>query len=690
MLTLPLQNSATAINAPAQPMRHSHSLSTICAVFSMAGIIVADNLTDTTFLMMILGMAALSSLLPVRNINIAFGIAILALFSGGFASKIEQIRFDNQLLPQQIDGIFTATILRSEDQIGNRKRLFLVNLMSDDANHLSAISDPDDIIRAVVDFSRPVTVRIGDQISGNLRLYPLSGPLFPGWPNYQRSAWRDGIIATAYGRNLTIIATDNPSSRTFIDRIRHHSEQQIDSLLMKDEAVIAKALLFGKRDRSHEALFDDFRGAGLSHLLAISGLHMALFCFGIYLIIRVICVLTIMTRYPMAHHKWAAIGALLSGLFYLGLADAPVSAIRAYMMAVIVLIGIVIDRRTVSLRNLNIICCLIIFVYPTALYLPSFQLSFAATYGIIMFYEAVFRHLKPYLPKLVSAVILLAGTSMMAITATFPIIAYHFGHFTIWGVVSNLVAIPLTASLILPLAVLFLISLPFGGGWLIAPFFNFALSLLISFASFMASLPYAQLYVPAPEILILLAFIPLAALLYHLRGLLLKSIPLTLIAGCCFYWYLSPQPIGAILPTSRNLHIAIFDDTILIHSRSLSRFWQSSLHKLLGPPQQMTSVNCRKSCAFDIAGDRLVLANKDTELRTACRTPNHTIITQLAVPDNCQSHVMKLPNPRQNYAIYHNDLKDDITLTDKPAFYLKQRIFTKAPKAWHPISHNDG
>lgn len=690
MLTLPLQNSATAINAPAQPMRHSHSLSTICAVFSMAGIIVADNLTDTTFLMMILGMAALSSLLPVRNINIAFGIAILALFSGGFASKIEQIRFDNQLLPQQIDGIFTATILRSEDQIGNRKRLFLVNLMSDDANHLSAISDPDDIIRAVVDFSRPVTVRIGDQISGNLRLYPLSGPLFPGWPNYQRSAWRDGIIATAYGRNLTIIATDNPSSRTFIDRIRHHSEQQIDSLLMKDEAVIAKALLLGKRDRSHEALFDDFRGAGLSHLLAISGLHMALFCFGIYLIIRVICVLTIMTRYPMAHHKWAAIGALLSGLFYLGLADAPVSAIRAYMMAVIVLIGIVIDRRTVSLRNLHIICCLIIFVYPTALYLPSFQLSFAATYGIIMFYEAVFRHLKPYLPKLVSAVILLAGTSMMAITATFPIIAYHFGHFTIWGVVSNLVAIPLTASLILPLAVLFLISLPFGGGWLIAPFFNFALSLLISFASFMASLPYAQLYVPAPEILILLAFIPLAALLYHLRGLLLKSIPLTLIAGCCFYWYLSPQPIGAILPTSRNLHIAIFDDTILIHSRSLSRFWQSSLHKLLGPPQQMTSVNCRKSCAFDIAGDRLVLANKDTELRTACRTPNHTIITQLAVPDNCQSHVMKLPNPRQNYAIYHNDLKDDITLTDKPAFYLKQRIFTKAPKAWHPISHNDG
>ena len=690
MPILPLQNSATAINAPSQPIRHSHSLSTICAVFAMAGIIVADNLTDTTFLMMILGMAALSSLLPIRHIHIALSIAILALFSGGFASKIEQIRFDNQLLPQQIDGSFTATIVHSEDQIGNRKRLFLINLMSDDDNHLSIISDPDDIIRAVVDFSKPVTIRKGDQISGNLRLYPLSGPLFPGWPNYQRSAWRDGIIATAYGRNLTIIANDNPSSRSFIDRIRHHSEQQIDSLLMKDEAVIAKALLLGKSDRSHEALFDDFRNAGLSHLLAISGLHMALFCFGIYLIIRVVCVLTIMTRYPMAHHKWAAIGALLTGLFYLGLADAPISAIRAYMMAVILLIGIVIDRRTVSLRNLNIICFLIICIFPTALYLPSFQLSFAATYGIIMFYEAVFRHLKPYLPKLLSAVILLAGTSMVAITATFPIIAYHFGHFTIWGIISNLVAIPLTASLILPLAVLFLISLPFGGGWLIAPFFNFALSLLINFATFMASLPYAELYVPAPNILILLTFIPLAALLYHLRGLLFKSIPLTLIAGCCLYWYLSPQPIGAILPTSRNLHIAIFDENILTHSRSLSRFWQSSLHKLLGPPQQMTSVNCRKSCAFDIAGDRLVLVNTDTELQTACHTPNHTIITRLTVPDNCVSLVIKPPDPTQNYAIYNNGLEAGVTEIDKPAFYLKQRVFTKAPKAWHPISHNDG
>ena len=57
MPNLPLQNSANIINAPSQPIRHSYSLSTICAVFAMAGIILADNLTDITFLMMILGMA---------------------------------------------------------------------------------------------------------------------------------------------------------------------------------------------------------------------------------------------------------------------------------------------------------------------------------------------------------------------------------------------------------------------------------------------------------------------------------------------------------------------------------------------------------------------------------------------------------------------------------------------------------
>ena len=80
--------------------------------------------------------------------------------------------------------------------------------------------------------------------------------------------------------------------------------------------------------------------AGLSHLRAISGLHMGLFCFGVYLIIRLILVTDLKTAAYFPHHKLAAIIALFSGLFYLMLAHHPISAIRAYMMAVVILMAI--------------------------------------------------------------------------------------------------------------------------------------------------------------------------------------------------------------------------------------------------------------------------------------------------------------------------------------------------------------
>ena len=177
MLSLPLQNSANETIAPSQQKHNSQSLSSICAVSLMAGILLADILPDITFLMIILGLACLSSFHPLSQFG--FTVSILALLCGGFATTIEQVRFHNILLATQIDGFFTATIMRAENQAGHRKRLFLVNLKPNDGSDLSAIIQHEDIIRAVIDFHHPVSVSDGDMIAGNLRLYPLSDPLFP-------------------------------------------------------------------------------------------------------------------------------------------------------------------------------------------------------------------------------------------------------------------------------------------------------------------------------------------------------------------------------------------------------------------------------------------------------------------------------------------------------------------------------
>ena len=96
---------------------------------------------------------------------------------------------------------------------------------------------------------------------------------------------------------------------------------------------IAVALLVGVRDFIPAINYDSFRSSGLDHLLAISGLHIGLFCFSVYGALRLGFALTPAFSQRFAVHKLAAIAALIAGGVYLCLSGFPVSAILAYLIA---------------------------------------------------------------------------------------------------------------------------------------------------------------------------------------------------------------------------------------------------------------------------------------------------------------------------------------------------------------------
>lgn len=79
----------------------------------------------------------------------------------------------------------------------------------------------------------------------------------------------------------------------------------------------------------------------------------------------------------------------MAGFVYLLLAGHPISAIRAFFMTAFMFCAVLLDRRVVTLRHLNYITLMILVLMPSALYQPAFQLSFAATYGIVMFHDAM-------------------------------------------------------------------------------------------------------------------------------------------------------------------------------------------------------------------------------------------------------------------------------------------------------------
>ena len=224
----------------------------------------------------------------------------------------------------------------------------------------------------------------GDELTVYGRLFPLSGSVFANSPDFSRQLRLRDIGAT--GIAYKVISHRHHPPKNVLSKLGHYRHQLAENILAQmetEQGAIALAMLVGIRDYVQNDIYDTFRKAGLAHLLAISGLHMGIFCIFIFSLIR--SGLALMPDFAMRFpvHKFAAIFALLASLFYLFLTGFPVSAIRAFLMSGLVIIAILSDRLALTYRNLAMVGIIIVLCYPSALYTASFQLSFSATFALV-------------------------------------------------------------------------------------------------------------------------------------------------------------------------------------------------------------------------------------------------------------------------------------------------------------------
>ena len=111
----------------------------------------------------------------------------------------------------------------------------------------------------------------------------------------------------------------------------------------------------------------------------VSGYHMAVVAGMIFFAVRALFALlpAFSNRHPIK--KWAALAALGAAAFYLLLSGAEVATQRSFIMVAIVLIGIMVDRPTLTFRTLTVAALVVLLLAPEAIVHPSFQMSFAAT-----------------------------------------------------------------------------------------------------------------------------------------------------------------------------------------------------------------------------------------------------------------------------------------------------------------------
>jgi competence protein ComEC len=349
---------------------------------------------------------------------------------------------------------------------------------------------------------------IGARIAVPVSLRPPPPPSAPGAHDFQRASFFHALSAVGYARGpIQVIAgaESAPVSATlWLARYRHDLSERIRAALPGVAGTLATALLTGERGPVPEPMLQAMRNAGLAHLLAISGLHMGLVAGIVFFGLRAGFALSgrLALHYPIK--KWAAFGALVFAAGYLGLSGAAVPTQRAFLMTGLVLTAVLADRTAISMRMVAWAAMVVLLLRPDALLTASFQLSFAAVTALVATYEALAARRYPAFGSWEAApggvLRFIAGlllTSLVANLATMPFGAYHFNRIACYGLLSNLLAVPLTGFWIMPWGVLALALAPLGLEALALTPMGRGLDILAAIAFEVASWPGATVGVAA-------------------------------------------------------------------------------------------------------------------------------------------------------------------------------------------------
>ena len=428
-------------------------------------------------------------------------LTALALALGFAAAQLGTARVAAPMLEARIGPAWIEGRVVGQTLTPNGVRLVLEDPSVD---RLAAAGTPHRIRVRLLSGSEPVAT--GVRIGVRAVLNPPSRPVIPGGFDFRRHAFFQGIGGVGYAVGHPRLVEGGEASRSglWLETLRRHIAGRIGEALDGDRAAIATALLTGDRGAIRDEVHDAIRESGLAHLLAISGLHLGLVAGLVFFAVRAGLALAppLALEYPIK--KWAAIAALAGAFAYMFIVGATVPTQRAFIMAGLVLVAVLVDRTAISMRLAAWAAALVLAVSPYSLLGPSFQMSFAAVIALIAGYEAMRDRLAEWRSRagpLRIGALYLAGvllSTAIASTATAPFALYHFQQIASYGLATNLLAVPLTALWIMPCGLAAYLLMPLGLEALALVPMGWGIEALLAIAETAAGWPHAALHISAP------------------------------------------------------------------------------------------------------------------------------------------------------------------------------------------------
>lgn len=426
-------------------------------------------------------------------------LSCLLFVTGYAAAQYRTYSLDTVLLEDNIPPIMVeGTIEKLVYLDGGKAKRVILHSLSTDNNEIKLSR-----VRLKTYHFKGDSWNNGDRVRVKAKLQPPSGPVMVGGFDFRFKAYYEGLGAVGYTMGDAQLISISTSNSNQIEGIRGIIGSHLYHAMEDRNAGIAQALLTGERAGMAKDDVAALRTSGLAHLLAISGLHIGLVAGCVFFFVRLFlaCIPNMALYHPIK--KYAAACAIIIALTYMILAGATVPTVRAFIMTSLVLLAIILDRSALNMRLVALAAIIVMLTTPEAIMGPSFVLSFAAVAGLIAFYQGIGRqwlvNARAYHP-LWRPIYYIAGvvaTTIIATLATAPFSVMFFNRFAVYSVISNFVAMPIMAFIVMPFGLLSTLLIPLGMDEYSWPVMEWGIQHITQVAHAVSSYKNADLYLPS-------------------------------------------------------------------------------------------------------------------------------------------------------------------------------------------------
>ena len=413
----------------------------------------------------------------------------------------QEKRYEN-LYPEEnilVEGMIISN--EEEREYKNRYKLKVLTVNSSEKYHSTQI---------YIEVKKDIEFEYGDKVRLQGEFRKGSEQRNTGGFNYQLYLKSIHIYGTLKVENYQKISSDNINwVQKSINTIKLVIAENIEKTLEKEETQIVKGLILGDTTALEEELKEKFQIANISHVLAVSGMHIIYIVIGIEVVFK--------KWLGKRHVKYVVIFGVI---FYMSITGFTSSIVRAGIMGMMNILAFLVYRKNDIWTSIAISLGIILLQNPYAITGVGLQLSYLGTIGIILFNKNIKQYLdnikwvrdnirikrSKRISNIVEKLKDMISVTLSAQLMILPIMLYHFNMIGIYFVITNIL-VSMMIGPIMFLSIIFIFSsfIHLQISQFISVFLSLGIKCLIQISN-LANLPFSKIYVPTQSILFIIIY----------------------------------------------------------------------------------------------------------------------------------------------------------------------------------------